>query len=87
VLITVFVLGFVFTWNDFIWNLLFAPSQDLWNAQVALTTFRGQWESNFSALLAAAVLIAIVPIVIFLLTQRYALAGLVGSATTHRKSR
>lgn len=82
VLITVYILAFVFTWNDFLWNLLFAPSREHRNAQVALAEFQGEWDVNISGLLAAATIIALVPVTIFLLTQRYALAGLTGSAAT-----
>ncbi|MFC0528590.1 carbohydrate ABC transporter permease [Phytohabitans kaempferiae] len=76
---TVSVLVFISVWNDFLWNFLLAPGFDNRNTQVVLASFRGQFNSNIPAMLAGVTVVLIVPVVLFLLTQRRAIAALAGS--------
>lgn len=77
-LATVFILVFISIWNDFLWNLVLAPGFENRNAQVVLALFRGQFEFNVAGLLAGTTIVLAVPVVIFILTQKFALAGLTG---------
>jgi raffinose/stachyose/melibiose transport system permease protein len=79
-LATVAIIVFITVWNDFLWNLLLAPGFDNRNTQVALTSFRGQFQFNVSALLAGSTIVLAVPVLLFLLTQRLAIAGLTGAS-------
>lgn len=82
---TVAILVFINVWNDFLWNLLLAPGQAHRNTQVALASLRGQFEFNVAAVLAGATIVLVVPVLLFLLTQRYALAGLTGGVAPGRR--
>lgn len=79
-LTTIAVLVFVGVWNDFVWNLVLAPGFENRNAQVVLASFQGQFTSNVTALLAGVTIVLLVPVLIFLCTQRYAIAGLATGA-------
>lgn len=79
-LATAGVLVFINIWNNFLFNLLLAPSQDNQNVQVALTLFRGQFTTDIGAILAGTTLMMIVPIIIFLVLQRQVIAGLTAGA-------
>jgi ABC-type glycerol-3-phosphate transport system permease component len=76
---TVAVLVFIGVWNDFLWNLVLATGSENRNAQVVLASFQGQFTFNVSGLLAGVTVVLMVPVALFLFTQRYAIAGLTGN--------
>jgi ABC-type glycerol-3-phosphate transport system permease component len=80
-LATVAVVVFVGIWNEFFFANLLTASGGTQNAQVALSSFRGQFQFNVSAMLAGTTLVMIVPIVTFLLLQRQVIAGLTAGTT------
>jgi raffinose/stachyose/melibiose transport system permease protein len=80
-LATVGVVVFVGIWNEFFFANLLSASSATQNAQVALSTFRGQFNFNVSAMLAGTTLVMIVPIATFLLLQRQVIAGLTAGTT------
>lgn len=86
-LMTVAILVFISVWNDFLWNLLIASGADNLNAQVVLASFRGRFQFNIAALLAGTAIVLLVPILLFLFTQRYAIAGLAGTTGVRRRGR
>ncbi|WP_432876775.1 carbohydrate ABC transporter permease [Kribbella sp. CA-245084] len=75
-LATVALFTFVDSWNDLLGPLIFVNSQRLQTVPVALALFRGLEFSNTAALMAAAT-ITIVPVfAVFILAQRYFVAGI-----------
>lgn len=77
---TIAIFSFMWRWNDFLWPLIVITDNRKQTMQQALANFVGQLQVNWSNLLAMTT-IAIVPmIVVFLLFQRYFLAGLVAGA-------
>jgi raffinose/stachyose/melibiose transport system permease protein len=75
-LVTVAVIVFIGIWNEFLFALVLAPMPANGNIQTALSTFKAQFQFNVTAMLAGATVVMIVPITVFLLLQRYVVAGL-----------
>ena len=80
-LATVGVVVFVGIWNEFFFANLLSASGATQNAQVALASFRGQFQFNVTGMLAGTTLVMLVPIVAFLLLQRQVIAGLTAGTT------
>lgn len=80
-LATVAVLVFINIWNDFLFNLLLGPSTDVQNVQVALAQFRGQFRTDITAILAGTSVMMVIPVVTFVVLQRYVIAGLTAGSS------
>ncbi|WP_407553264.1 carbohydrate ABC transporter permease [Streptomyces sp. Pv4-95] len=66
---------FIGAWNAFLWPLVIGQDQEAWTVQVALSTFTTAQSLNLHELFVAAT-VSIAPLVIvFLLLQRYIVAG------------
>jgi raffinose/stachyose/melibiose transport system permease protein len=77
--ISLFILDGVATWNEFILAQIFLRSDELRTLPLGLVQFSTQFSTQYDQL-AAAVLIAVVPIVlVFLLFQRYFVSGMGGA--------
>jgi multiple sugar transport system permease protein len=69
------ILSFQGTWNDFFWQLLILQDQHKYTLPVGISSFVGVYKTNWPALMAAST-IAILPIaVVYLIFQRYFIAG------------
>lgn len=75
-LVTVAVIVFISIWNEFLFALVLAPQPANGNVQTVLSTFKAQFQFNVTAMLAGTTVVMVVPIVVFLLLQRYVVAGL-----------
>ncbi len=80
-LATAGVIIFINIWNDFLFNLLLAPSADNQNVQVGLALFRGQFTTDIAAILAGTTVMMIIPVAIFVLFQRQVIAGLTAGSS------
>jgi raffinose/stachyose/melibiose transport system permease protein len=80
-LATVAVVVFINVWNDFLFALVLAPSPSNQNVQVALSTFKAQFQFDVTAMLAGATVVMVVPIAAFLLLQRHVVAGLTAGSS------
>ncbi|MFI1800043.1 carbohydrate ABC transporter permease [Streptomyces sp. NPDC020379] len=66
---------FIGAWNAFLWPLVIGQDRDAWTVQVALSTFTTAQTVNIHELFVAAA-VSIVPLlVVFLVLQRYIVAG------------
>ncbi|GAA0357301.1 carbohydrate ABC transporter permease [Streptomyces blastmyceticus] len=66
---------FIGAWNAFLWPLVIGQDRDAWTVQVALSTFTTAQTVNIHELFVAAA-VSIVPLLlVFLLLQRYIVAG------------
>jgi multiple sugar transport system permease protein len=82
-LATLGVLTFLGSWNNFLWPLVAAQSQDMYTLPVALSLYStGQQATDYGLLLAGAVLIITPILLLFLALQRYFIQGV---ATTGLK--
>ncbi|PLV56222.1 carbohydrate ABC transporter permease [Thermotoga sp. SG1] len=70
------ILEFTWIWNDYLWSLVLIQSDSLKPITLGLTTLQGQWVTSWNVIAAGANLAALVPIVVFLIFQRYFIEGL-----------
>jgi raffinose/stachyose/melibiose transport system permease protein len=80
-LATAGVLVFINVWNDFLFNLLLAPSSEHQNVQVGLALFRGQFRTDVVAILAGTTVMMVIPVITFVLLQRQVIAGLTAGSS------
>ena len=75
-LVTLMVLKFVWTWNDYQNPLIFLKSEHLFTIQLGMTKFMTEYTSYYSLMMVAAVCSIIPLIIVFLFGQRYVLEGM-----------
>lgn len=75
-LLTLFLLQFLIHWDSLFWPLIAVSSQDLWTIPIGLGSFEGQYGYVYYALMTAAILSVIPPLLIFILLQKYYVSGL-----------
>jgi multiple sugar transport system permease protein len=74
-LAAVTILQFQGTWNEFFWSLIILQDETRYTLPIGISTFVGVYKTQWPELMAASV-IAIVPVVlIFVVFQRYFIAG------------
>ncbi len=76
-LFSVGILHFMYAWNDFYEPLIYLHSQENWTIAVGLQTFNAIYTVNTHLIMAASVVLVIPPILIFLLSQRIFIQGVV----------
>ncbi|MDK6251399.1 carbohydrate ABC transporter permease [Alloscardovia omnicolens] len=73
---TLSILTFLSSWNNFLWPLVAAQSDSMYTLPVALSLYStGQNATNYSVLLAGAVLIITPILLLFIFLQRYFIEG------------
>jgi len=76
-LATLAILTFLGSWNNFLWPLVVAQSEDKYTLPIALALYAtGQNQTDFGLLLAGAVVVVTPVIVIFLALQRHFTQGI-----------
>lgn len=76
-LATLAILTFLGSWNNFLWPLVVAQSEDKYTLPIALALYSvGQNRTEFGLLLAGAVVVAIPMIVVFLVLQKHFTRGI-----------
>jgi multiple sugar transport system permease protein len=76
-LATLGILTFLASWNNFLWPLVVATTEDLYTLPVALALFAiGQHEMNFGLLMAGSVVVVLPVLVIFVVLQRFFTQGI-----------
>lgn len=69
---TLAILTFLSSWNNFLWPLVAAQSEQTYTLPIALTLFsKGQDATNYGLLLAGSVLVVVPMVVLFLALQRF----------------
>jgi ABC-type glycerol-3-phosphate transport system permease component len=79
VFITAGLMIFVTEWNNYLWPLLVARSEEVRTIQVALGYFKDENETFWSYIYAASSISAIVPVLLFLPLQKYFVEGVTSS--------
>jgi len=83
-LATLAILTFLASWNNFLWALVVASTEDMYTLPVALALYSvGQNSTRYGLLLAGAVVVVVPVLLVFLALQRHFVQGL---ATTGLKS-
>ena len=74
-LITVGLFAFVNTWNDFLNPIIYLSSTEKLTLAVGLNMFRSIYISKWHLMMAGAAIVLIVPIIVFLIGQKYFIEG------------
>lgn len=77
---TLVVLTFMWTWNEFLIPLVMSPRGTLRTAPLGLALFQGQYVQGTVLLAAAAVLVALPVVVLYLFLQRHFIRGMLEGA-------
>lgn len=64
------------SWNDFLWPLIMTSSEDMRVLSVGIATFQGQYSTDYPLLMAGAVMSTIPMLIMFILLQKYLVAGI-----------
>ncbi len=75
-LAAVAIFSFVATWSDFLNPLIYLQSDDKKTVALGLLSFTNQFGTDVTALLAAASIAVIPPMLLFLIAQRYFIEGI-----------
>lgn len=76
-LATLGILTFLGSWNNFLWPMVAAQTQDMYTLPVALSLFStGQHGTHYGVLLAGSMLVITPILIVFLFLQRYFVQGL-----------
>lgn len=79
-LVTTAILSFLGVWSEFLLPLYFLNSSDKWPMTLAIYSFFGQFEADWS-LVSADIVLTILPVIlIYLLGQRYIISGMTSGA-------
>lgn len=78
--LTMMVLVFMWTWNDFLIPLVMVTSEDLRTAPLGLAFFQGQYTSDQSLLAAGAVIVSLPVVAVYVLLQRHFIRGMLSGA-------
>lgn len=76
VLATVALFTFINSWNDFLGPLIYLQTPSKYTLSIGLSTFLGQYGSEWSWLMAASALVFIPIVVLFFFTQRTFIQGI-----------
>jgi raffinose/stachyose/melibiose transport system permease protein len=77
---TMVVITFMWTWNEFLLALVMVSSENRRTVPLGLAFFQGQHSSDISLLAAAAVLVALPVVVVYLVFQRRFIEGMLSGA-------
>jgi multiple sugar transport system permease protein len=80
---TIGILAFIQAWTAFIWPLLVANDQRLFNMEVGLTVFQFKFSTDYSKLIAGSVVSTLPMLIVFVILRRriiesVALTGMMG---------
>ena len=75
-LATLGIYTFIMTWNNFQWPLIIANQEEMYTLPVALFSVRNQYFTEWGLVMAAAAIIVIPVIAVFLSAQRYFIQGM-----------
>lgn len=78
-LVSVVIYIFINSWNALIFSFALTPSPDLRVLPQGILAFIGAWGTNWGGLTAIGILALLPPLVLFLLFQKYFVAGLFGT--------
>ena len=79
-ILTMVVLVFMWTWNEFLLALVMVSSENLRTAPLGLAFFQGQHSSDLSLLAAGAVIVATPVVLVYVFLQRHFIRGMLSGA-------
>lgn len=78
--LTMMVLVFMFTWNDFLLSLVMLSDPEIQTAPLKLALFQGRRTSDIPGLAAGAVIVALPVVIVYLFLQRHFIRGMLSGA-------
>jgi raffinose/stachyose/melibiose transport system permease protein len=78
--LTLVVLFFMWTWNEFLLALVMVQDETLRTVPVGLAFFQGRYTSNIPLMAAGSIIVAGPIVLVYVLFQRYFIQGLLGGA-------
>lgn len=79
-LLTMVLLTFLWTWNEFLLALVMVTDEGLRTAPLGLTFFQGRYTANYSLLSAASIIVAAPVVVLYLFLQRHFIRGMLSGS-------
>jgi ABC-type glycerol-3-phosphate transport system permease component len=79
-IVTIMVLTFFVTWNEYLYSMIFISSHAKWMGSVGLASFVGSYVTSMDQVLAGAAVFSIIPIIFFLIFQRNIVMGVTKGA-------
>ena len=79
-ILTLMVLVFMWTWNEFLLALVMVSDEDLRTAPLGLAFFQGRNQSDLTLLAAGAVIVATPVVVLYMFLQRHFIRGMLSGA-------
>ena len=76
ILVTLAIFTFLGAWNDFMWPLIVLTDQEMYTLPVALANLVGEHVQDTELIMAGAVLTVLPVVLVFLLLQKYYIAGI-----------
>jgi multiple sugar transport system permease protein len=73
------LLTFVNTWNDYMGPFIYLSSNNLWTVQIGLASFIGQYSAQYALIMTGSVISVVPVLAIFLVGQRFFIAGIATS--------
>ena len=73
------IITFIYAWNDLFWPLIAITSSRTYTVQVGLTTFEGEHETEWAAVMAGTVLTTAPVLLVFLVGQRRFVQAITGA--------
>jgi multiple sugar transport system permease protein len=70
------ILEFTWIWNDYLWSLILLSSDELKTITLGLVNLNGQYVRSYNLIAAGSLITASVPLIVFLIFQRYFIEGL-----------
>jgi multiple sugar transport system permease protein len=80
ILVTLALFTFLGTWNDFLWPLIILSDDRLYTLPVGLANLLGEHAQDTELMMAGAVLTVLPVVALFVLLQRYYIAGIMSGA-------
>lgn len=80
ILVTLAVLTFMTTWNDFLWPLIVLTDQDMYTLPVALGVLSREYVQDNELMMAGAVMTVLPVLIVFLALQRYYIQGIMAGS-------
>jgi raffinose/stachyose/melibiose transport system permease protein len=78
--LTLVVLFFMWTWNEFLLALVMVQDEALRTLPVGLAFFQGRYTSNIPLMAAGSIIVAGPIVLVYIIFQRYFIRGLIGGA-------
>ncbi len=82
VVITLLVMSFMGSWNDYFWPLITLYSPQMRTLPVGMAALQGRYIHSYGAMMAGAVMIALPSILLFILVQKYYIQSIAQTGIT-----